>query len=178
MHNRIGIYPGTFNPIHVGHISFALEAIKICSLDKIIFLPERAPRDKKDAADFRARVNFAKKSIATYPRLEVFILKSMARTLETERRELAEIFDNNRVILLTGTDALRTLGKWSDINLLLKDNEICVGIRDNETVDSVKDTISQIELELETKFKYYIVSTPHKDVSSTKIRSEPHYIPL
>ncbi|MEI9913739.1 MAG: adenylyltransferase/cytidyltransferase family protein [Candidatus Saccharibacteria bacterium] len=39
---KIGIYAGSFDPIHLGHITFALQAIEQAGLDKVYFLPEES----------------------------------------------------------------------------------------------------------------------------------------
>lgn len=41
--SRIGIYSGSFNPVHAGHIAFALQALESANLKTIYFLPERRP---------------------------------------------------------------------------------------------------------------------------------------
>jgi nicotinate-nucleotide adenylyltransferase len=43
---KIGIFAGTFDPIHEGHVAFAQAVLADLSLDKIYFLPERQPRRK------------------------------------------------------------------------------------------------------------------------------------
>jgi nicotinic acid mononucleotide adenylyltransferase len=78
-------------------------------------------------------------------------------------------------VLLIGTDTLKTIAGWKDVELFLSDHELCVGIRDDETIDSIKADISSIEEELGVKIKYYVATIPHKAISSTKIRSAPGY---
>ena len=42
----VGIYSGTFDPVHTGHVAFALEAAQVANLQKVVFLPEETPREK------------------------------------------------------------------------------------------------------------------------------------
>jgi nicotinate-nucleotide adenylyltransferase len=71
--NRIGIYSGTFDPVHSGHISFALQSLKAAKLDKVYFLPERRPRNKQQVEHFGHRVAMLKRAIKPYPEFNVLI---------------------------------------------------------------------------------------------------------
>ncbi|HEU5121705.1 MAG TPA: adenylyltransferase/cytidyltransferase family protein, partial [Candidatus Saccharimonadales bacterium] len=53
---RIGIYSGTFDPVHYGHIAFAASAIRACNLDEVVFLPEPQPRYKAGVTDIAHRL--------------------------------------------------------------------------------------------------------------------------
>jgi nicotinate-nucleotide adenylyltransferase len=175
---RIGLFPGTFNPLHEGHVRFALAALKQAHLNKIIFLPERSPRNKPDAADIDARVAFAQTVISKYSQLEIRTLLAPTQTYQAEQQELADIFEVNRVVLLVGTDILRTMGDWQDIELLLRDHELCIGLRGNETTDSVIEHVKLLESKVKVKVDFTIVETDHKHVSSTSIRASQDYISL
>jgi nicotinate (nicotinamide) nucleotide adenylyltransferase len=172
MHNRIGLYPGTFDPIHIGHVSFALTAISTCKLDKIIILPEKLTRTKQTASDFDTRVQRIEAATANYPNIETTVLKTMPITVHTEQAELGYIFEDNEVVLLMGTDVLRNLEHWQDISLLLENHELCIGIREDDTPYVVAEYISQLERSLGTRIKYTTITTQHKNISSTKIRSQ------
>jgi nicotinate-nucleotide adenylyltransferase len=178
MKHRIGIYPGTFNPLHIGHISFAQQALETCGLERVVFLPERAPRGKIGVAHIDSRVRFAEQQLSNYPNFEIRTLKATPQTLEAQRRELKDIFDRSTVVLLVGTDTLTSLADWQDIDTLLRDHELCVGIRDDETNESVAAMMARLESVLERSVTYHIVETPHRHVSSTRIRSASGYRPL
>ena len=51
---RIGIYAGTFDPVHAGHVAFALQSLEAAKLDRVYFLPERRPRGKRQVKNIRA----------------------------------------------------------------------------------------------------------------------------
>ena len=176
--SRIGIFPGTFDPLHEGHIRFALTALEQSHLDKVILLPEKTPRNKPTAANIDARVRYAETLLSDYPNIEIRTLKAETQTYKAEQDELGEIFDTARVVLLVGTDVLKTIPYWQDADLLLRDHELCVGIRGNESVSSVLEKIKQIELITGVRAEYKIIETKHKDISSTAIRSRKDYTPL
>lgn len=164
--------------MHVGHISFALKALEICKLDKILLLPERYPRGKEQVADIDARVRHIRQLTSDYPEIEIVILNTMPITVQSEKQELEHIFLKNDVVLLLGSDTLQKLKHWQDINLLLKDHELCVGIRGDDTKETVVEHILALEHELEVNITYHTVTTVHKDISSTSIRASQDYTPL
>jgi nicotinic acid mononucleotide adenylyltransferase len=72
--SRIGIYAGTFDPVHAGHVSFALHAMTVAQLDEVYFLPERLPRYKPGAAHFAHRVAMLKRAVKPHPDLQIIEL--------------------------------------------------------------------------------------------------------
>jgi cytidyltransferase-like protein len=61
--SRIGIYSGTFDPVHAGHMAFALQAMQEAKLDRLYFLPERRPRYKQGVEHFAHRVAMLERAI-------------------------------------------------------------------------------------------------------------------
>ncbi|HSX00592.1 MAG TPA: adenylyltransferase/cytidyltransferase family protein, partial [Patescibacteria group bacterium] len=74
MKQTIGIYSGTFDPIHVGHIAFAKEVARELTLDTVIFLPEQRPRGKQRVTDIHHRVELIKQSIQNDNQLQILSL--------------------------------------------------------------------------------------------------------
>ena len=68
MVKRIGIFAGTFDPVHKGHISFALQAIEAAGLDEVVFLPEPRPRHKQSVTDQSHRIAMINLAIKAYPK--------------------------------------------------------------------------------------------------------------
>lgn len=171
MQQRIGIYSGTFDPIHIGHISFAKQAIQDCSLDKVIFLPERQPRHKTGVTAILTRAQLIEDQINDDDTFDVQILTSPTHTYAALTTELSDILGRSTIVILLGSDVLLTLPTWSDVDALLPNTELCIGLRNNDSVSTVRKQLSQIEQSLGIAIKYRIVSTPHKDTSSSKLRN-------
>ncbi|HVI69805.1 MAG TPA: adenylyltransferase/cytidyltransferase family protein, partial [Magnetospirillaceae bacterium] len=53
---RVGVFSGTFDPVHRGHLAFALSAQKRAQLDTVVFLPEHSPRGKIAVGSFTHRL--------------------------------------------------------------------------------------------------------------------------
>jgi len=79
---------GTFNPVHAGHMAFALQSLKEAKLDMIYFLPERQPRHKQGVEHFAHRVAMLQRAIRPYRRFGVLELTDVNFTPErTKPRE-------------------------------------------------------------------------------------------
>ena len=171
MKNRIGIYSGTFDPIHEGHILFALKAREVCSLDQVLFLPERKPRNKNNVTNYTNRVECAEEAIKSYPGLRIMTLNAAPQTFKKVMKEIPSIFKDNTVIMLVGSDIAKHLYSWKDIDLFLLEHELCIGLRDEVTAASIRTTMNQLEEKIGKKVTYKTVSTTHRHMSSTRMRS-------
>lgn len=123
---RIGILGGTFDPIHVGHLILAQEAIEELSLAKIIFVPCHSPPHKvlKGMADAEDRYQMAVLATQANLSLEVSRVEIerggtsySAETLRELRREFGKDVD---FFFITGSDSLEELISWKDIADIFK----------------------------------------------------------
>ena len=178
MNNRVGIYPGTFDPIHIGHVTFARETMDKLSLDRVLFIPERVHLRKTGVSDFYARIDYANETLKDIPQFEVIELTSVPQTMTAVSKELSELFEQNHIVMLIGSDNLKSLASWVDIADFLMDVELAIGLRGDDTVETLTPSITDLEKKLGYPVKYTMITTPHGDVSSTKIRSSVGYEPL
>ncbi len=125
MEQAIGIFGGTFNPIHNAHIEVAMSAYKECNLSKVIFLPNGNPPHKagEKIADKIHRLNMIKLAIKDYDMFEV-------SDYELNRTEPSYTIDTNRhfktlyscpVYFIIGADSLFTLSEWRNYETLKKE---------------------------------------------------------
>lgn len=165
--SRIGIYAGTFDPVHAGHVAFALQSIEAAKLDRVYFLPERRPRTKQQVEHFGHRVAMLKRAFEPHRKLKVMELVdinfSVARTLP----KLREMFPGDELVFLFGSDVVPGISKWPNATQLLKDNEFVVGLRHDDKREDIHKVIElwQTQPKLVTVFESYA-----PDVSSGKIR--------
>ncbi|HEX9436816.1 MAG TPA: nicotinate-nucleotide adenylyltransferase, partial [Candidatus Limnocylindria bacterium] len=97
---RVGVFGGTFDPVHIGHLAIALAALDSVPLDRVIFVPaRRSPlKDRDPVASARERVAMLEAAIADEPRFQVSMVELerdgpsyTIDTLESLRRE-GELF--------------------------------------------------------------------------------------
>lgn len=170
--NRIGILAGTFDPIHEGHIGFCLAAAERGHLEKVYILPERTPRSKQNVGDFKTRLHAAKDAVAPHSNLGVISFEEPCFSVDTTLPQLRARFEPARITLLIGSDvACMSLPNWDNLEQLTLDVDFIVGIRGDSTVRDVQQCMRSIETNYPT-FRYTIIDSPHRDVSSSKIREK------
>ena len=136
---RIGIYAGTFNPVHAGHITFALQALKSAKLDSLLFLPERQPRHKTGAEHFAHRVAMLQRAVRPHPKFGVLELPDVNFSVQRTLPRIQQLYPNDQLVFLFGSDIISTLGDWPYASQLLKTSEIVVGLRNGaQTKKSVE----------------------------------------
>ncbi|MFA6141803.1 MAG: nicotinate-nucleotide adenylyltransferase [Candidatus Omnitrophota bacterium] len=160
---RIGILGGTFNPIHIGHLILAEEALSKLKLDKIVFVPTFIPPHKNVEGGVapKDRLNMTKLAIGDNKAFDVstFELDSKKRSYSVDTlREFRHIYgDEAQLFFITGSDLLKDLFSWKDVNDIFKMSKFVVA---NRAGYPVEDVPSQAET---------VVITPI-EVSSEDIR--------
>ena len=139
---RIGIYAGAFNPVHAGHISFALQAKEASGLDQIIFLPERKPRHKPSVEHYAHRVAMLKAALAIHPDLAVMEVVDRHFTVHRMLPLLASLFPDADYVFLMGSDTFMALPNWTHADRLMQVSEFVVGIRSEHELSAVEHSVS------------------------------------
>jgi nicotinate-nucleotide adenylyltransferase len=170
MHRHIGIYSGTFDPIHQGHVAFAKEAINLFHLDKVIFLPEKTPRRKKGVSDISTREVALKKAISSEPKLESHIFQTNQFTTLKTLPELHQLLPGSTFTLLLGSDVALHLPKWQDLPMLIAGVSFVVAMREGDSRTAVERMFQQLEKSLKTPIRYTIIDSPHPDLSSSQLK--------
>lgn len=166
---RVGIYAGTFDPVHVGHIAFALQALESARLDYLYFLPERSPRRKEHASHYGHRVAMLRRAIRPHARFGILDLPAkrfnVVKTLPDLRAKLGE---NVTLVFLVGSDVAMYLPSWENAEVLARQSELCVGLRESTTEEMVRNVLSSLPFAPES---LTVIRTFASEVSSSKIRS-------
>jgi len=116
---RIGIYGGSFDPIHNGHLMLASFAVKELNLDKVLFIPTYSPPKnyKKGVSHFADRLNMM------FPVINKCLIFDVSEceidredtsyTIDTVK-ELLQEYPNDELILIGGPDCVNTFSTWKD----------------------------------------------------------------
>ncbi len=126
---RIGIYSGAFDPVHAGHIAFALQALRQAQLDEVYFLPERRPRNKLGVEHFAHRVAMLKQATLPYRQLDVLESVEVSFSVKTTLPMLKQKFKKAQLVFLFGSDTVLDLPNWPYASQLLKSCELVVAVR-------------------------------------------------
>src|ERR1700712_538230 len=104
--SRIGIYAGTFHPVHAGHITFALQALEAAQLDMVYFMPERRPRHKQQVEHFAHRVAMITRAAKPYQYFDVLEFVDVNFSIERTLPALQQRFAGDELVFLFGSDVL------------------------------------------------------------------------
>lgn len=167
---RIGIFSGSFDPVHKGHVAFALEAIVSAQLDLVYFVPETVPRGKEGITHISHRVAMLKLATRAHPKLRVLELPdkrfSVASTLPRLRRR----FHNDQLVMLLGSDVVERLGdvsKWPMAGEMFSQVGLVVGMRRGGDLSVVLDQASAMPKPLP---ELHILETQEMGVSAGAVR--------
>lgn len=134
---RIGIYSGSFDPIHLGHITFALQAIEEAGLEKVYFLPERQPQNKDIHEHFGHRVAMIKKAIKPHKKLDLLEISDKTFTVKSTLPKLQSLFKDKKLVFLFGSDKIKGLIDWPYAKNLLNSPDIVIGLRQGSSHSSI-----------------------------------------
>lgn len=154
---NIGLYAGTFDPVHNGHIAFARAAKHACKLDKIIFLPEPHPRSKQGVTPINQRIDMLRLAVAPYDTLDVHMLPDAQFTVAATLPKLRAVF-GDRLTLLMGSDVARSVPFWPDATALFDAVDIAIGVRANDLAPTIPGNVT-------------IVPAPYANVAASLVRS-------
>ncbi len=172
---RIGIYAGTFDPVHVGHVTFALQAIEYAELDAVYFMPERQPRHKTGAEHFGHRVAMLERALKPHPRCEVFELPDINFTIAKTLPALVKSFPDAQLVFLFGSDVVPSLPNWPYVARLMEQCELAIGVRDQDDHDTIKQQIEAwpVAPKVLTMFSSYAGTVSSSAVREALLKRQP-----
>lgn len=132
---RIGIFGGSFDPIHMGHLIIAEFAREYMKLDKIIFIPVGIPSHRENKlAKAKDRLNMIKKSIKDNLNFEVSdieLLNNKENFTYDTLLKLQEIYPKDELFQIIGEDSADYLHLWKNYEELIKMCKFLVFKREN-----------------------------------------------
>lgn len=114
---RIGLLGGTFNPVHLGHLKAAAEALRRAGLDRILFIPSYIPPHKKTAGIASPKDRFAmvELAVAGHPRFVASAVEIAAREKSYSIVTLGKVkaaYPDAWIFFLLGIDAFLEIETW------------------------------------------------------------------
>ena len=166
---KIGVFGGTFNPPHNGHIRLAKAAADELKLDKLLVIPSCIPPHKIAAklADGQERLEMCRLAFGCDPRFEVSPMElergSRSYTVET-LRELKVLYPDSELYFIVGSDMLESFDKWYLWQEILSLSVLCAASRE----EGYSPDLSRFG-KLAERIK--IITLDPLEVSSTQIRN-------
>jgi nicotinate-nucleotide adenylyltransferase len=168
---RLGIFGGTFDPPHVGHLLAASDAFEHLALDRLFLVPVAAQPLKTGRVTAAAahRLAMVRLTIGSDPRLEADPVEvdrdGLSYTVDT-LREFSRRFPSSEIFFLVGADVLSSFAQWRDPHTILELATLAVMRR----ADSGEGEGVDAEMDAELARRASFIPTRRIDVSSTEIR--------
>jgi len=159
---KLGIYVGSFNPVHKGHKYIMDYLLDKNIVDKIIVIPTGNYWDKQDLINIRDRINMLK----FYESDKVIVNENLNEITYTYEilKELEKEYANDKLYLIIGADNIPKFHLWKNVNEILQ-HKVIVLNRDNIDIDKYIN-------KFKNKENFIVVKDFKKvDISSTQIRS-------
>ena len=160
---NIGLYFGSFNPVHTGHLIIANCVLNETDLERIWFVvsPQNPFKDDQALLQARKRLTLVKKSVMADERFLAsdveFHLSKPSFTIHT-LRHLKSVYLEDMFSVIMGSDSFQAIDRWKDFQSIISDYKIFIFRRQGFEVDN------NIGADIE------ILGGPLIDISSTEIR--------
>ena len=164
---------GTFDPIHLGHLSIAEAAMDQVELERVLFVPAGQPRLKqaKPVAPVTDRIEMVRLAIESNPKFHVCAIESHrpgpTYSVDTLEQLSAELGSRTDLFFILGMDVLGHLDQWKDPGRVLEICRLLVVSRPGEQDFDWPGFYRRVP---EAKDKVQFVDAPLVDLSATEIR--------
>jgi nicotinate-nucleotide adenylyltransferase len=170
---RVGIFGGTFDPIHCGHLLLAEQCREQCQLDEVWFVPAALPPHKLTASitSAKARCEMIEFAIAGNPafRLSTIELDRTGPSFTvTTLEQLRSHQTSHELFLLIGADSLKDLPHWREPSRILELATVVAVNRGDRPLPNRKELRDVVGPAVDQRI--ITVNMPGIDISSTDIR--------
>jgi nicotinate-nucleotide adenylyltransferase len=171
----VGVFGGTFDPVHLGHLIVAEQCREQVDLDQVLFVPAARPPHKQDhpTASFVRRVEMLELALAGQPAFQIEQLEKdrpgpsyTADTLQELRRRESE----QELFLILGSDCLVDLPNWHEPERILDLATLLIVGRPDSPRGSKDDLRCALGIAPDAPAKFQIVDSPLIEISSSDIR--------
>ena len=166
---KVGLYFGTFNPIHIGHLIIANHMVEFSELDEVwlVITPQSPFKTKKSLLDNNHRYQMVVEATEAYPKLKPskieFDLPQPNYTINTLVHLEEKYQENYSFSLIMGEDNLKSFHKWKNYKIILENYSLYVYPRISE---------GKVEHQFKNHPKVHQVNAPIIEISSTFIRKQ------
>ena len=173
---RIGLYGGSFNPIHVGHLVLAEQACERLCLDRAIFLPARLPphKDPLELAPATHRVHMTRLAVAGNAKFSVSELelrrKGRSYTIDTVAAMRRRFGVKTEIFFLIGADTVGELPTWRKIRELVERCRFVPLSRPGVRLPKVEDLAPALGLKEARGIRKRMIRMPRLEICSSDIR--------
>lgn len=170
---RIGLYGGTFDPIHIGHMIVMENSINQMKLDRLIILPSSNPPHKKNKkkSPTNTRVEMVSISIKDNPKIVLSTFESTDNTIRFTHDTInyfKKSFPNDEIFYIMGEDSFLTINTWKNYKDMLNERLIIFS-----RTSTLEDSLLSKKVNEFKKINpnIFLLNNIALDISSTLIRN-------
>lgn len=175
---RIGVYGGSFNPIHTAHAALLTAFAQRLQLDRVLLIPagippHKAAPDLASGADRLEMCRIAAKGFDVCPMevLDIEVRREGKSYTADTLSALKETYPRNELFLLMGEDMFLTVEKWRQPERIFAAATICAVPRDAGSFSRLVTHSENLQKEF-ADFHSVVLNLPHMPISSTEIRAK------
>ena len=188
---RIGIFGGTFNPIHMGHLKVAETVQRSFHLHKILFIPSYIPphKESSDIASASYRLKMVELALATYPQFIPSSIEIKAKgksySILTLKR-LKILYPQALIFFVLGIDAFLEIDTWKEYRKILAQCFFIIVSRPGYRLEDAKSVLEEdyrermvkvseqerIREDMLQMYRLFLLSMNSLDIASTEIREK------
>ncbi len=147
---KIGVFGGTFNPVHNGHVRLAKLYLEKLELDKLIVIPTNIPPHKtvSNVVDSPDRLNMLRLAFEDFPNVEVsdIELKMSGKSYTVNTiSALKELYPNDELYLIVGGDMFLCFESWREYKKILSMCTLCTAPREIGEFNALKEYQKKID---------------------------------
>ena len=171
---RIGIFGGTFNPVHIGHIQAAKQALTALHLDRVLLIPDHIAPHKElptGSPTPQQRLDMLRIAVQDCPGLEISDIELRREGVSYTHltiQELKRLYPHDQLVLLMGTDMFTSFDSWRNPKEILKNASLGVFCRgdkkEKQAIAAQKERMEAMGAQVELAHNDVIA------ISSTQMR--------
>lgn len=172
---RLGIFGGTFDPVHLGHLLLAESCRESAQLDEVWFVPAGTPphKQRRSLTPARFRLEMLELAVAGHPQFKVCRLEvdrgGVSYTVDT-LSQIRQMHPDAELFLLLGADSLEELHTWREADIICQVALPLVACRPNHQPVLHESLLAKIGQERWEAIRRHFVPMPLIEISSTEIR--------
>lgn len=170
---NIGIFGGTFNPVHLGHRNCLISVIDRIGLDRVIVIPDRIPphKETRELASPEDRLNMCRLAFGDIAVVEFsdWELRQEGKSYSVlTLRYFKKLYPDDKLFLIMGSDMLLSFERWYKYEEILSLASLACVARLDEDIDRLKPAAETLRAK---NGEVFIVKTEPLDISSSEIRA-------
>lgn len=175
MGRKLGVFGGTFNPIHNGHLNIAEGFHKKLGLDEILMIPDNSPPHKSGDGILPGAVRLemcrlAVEKIDYIKPIDIELQRNGKSYTVDTLRELRTRFPEDRLYLIMGEDMFLTINQWLNYKKIIEYADLCTTMRQSGKMQKLIDFAGFLSNNYGARC--HVEDIPVFECSSTEIRDE------